>query len=108
MYDLEGNVEFNFFSYGIGETYKKLKRWTPYLSLGVGLCMACSDGYTAWAPTLPMGFGVRYKVSERWNLSASFVMIKAFGDHVDGKNLRTYTILNHLLLRTTTGTRDFR
>ncbi len=93
VYDLEGNVEFNFFSYGIGETYKKLKRWTPYLSLGVGLCMACSDGYTAWAPTLPMGFGVRYKVSERWNLSASFVMVKAFGDHVDGKEL---TDLHHI------------
>lgn len=108
VYDLEGNVEFNFFSYGIGETYKKLKRWTPYLSLGVGLCMACSDGYTAWAPTLPMGFGVRYKVSERWNLSASFVMIKAFGDHVDGKELTDLHHIKSSLLRTTTGTRDFR
>lgn len=87
VYDLEGHVEFNFFSYGIGETYKKLKRWSPYLTLGVGLCMARCDGYTAWAPTLPMGFGVRYKVNERWNLNASFEMVKAFGDHIDGQAL---------------------
>ena len=26
-YDLGGRVEFNFFSYGIGESYKKLRRW---------------------------------------------------------------------------------
>ena len=54
VYDLEGHVEFNFFSYGIGETYKKLKRWSPYLTLGVGLCMARCDGYTAYGLRHPL------------------------------------------------------
>lgn len=87
VYDLGANVEFNFFSYGIGETYKKMKRWTPYLTIGIGMCMAHSGSDNAFAPTLPMGFGVRYKINERWNLAASFMMIKAFGDHIDSKQL---------------------
>ncbi|MDE6438669.1 MAG: hypothetical protein K2L62_03330, partial [Muribaculaceae bacterium] len=32
VYELGGRIEFNFFSYGIGETYKRLRRWTPYLT----------------------------------------------------------------------------
>ncbi|MBO5053084.1 MAG: outer membrane beta-barrel protein [Muribaculaceae bacterium] len=82
--DLAGYAEFNFFSFGIGETYKKLKRWTPYLKLGVGVAMATSDGSTAWAPTIPMGVGIKYKVSERFNLNAEFLAVKAFSDHIDG------------------------
>jgi len=34
-----------------------------------------------------VGIGVKYKVSQRMNLSAEFTMTKAFGDKVDGKNL---------------------
>ena len=85
--DLAGHVEFNFFSFGMGETYKRFKRWTPYLSLGVGVCMAMCDGETSFAPTLPMGAGIKYKVSERINLNIEFMMIKAFGDHIDGPEL---------------------
>ena len=44
VYDLGGRIEFNFFPYGIGETYKRLQRWTPYLTLGVGLTMATCEG----------------------------------------------------------------
>lgn len=82
--DLNARVEFNFFNYGIGETYKRMRRWSPYLTLGLGVCMSSSGGSTAFAPTIPMGAGIRYKPSERINLSFEFLMVKALGDHIDG------------------------
>lgn len=87
VYDLGARVEFNFFSYGIGETYKRLRRWTPYLTLGLGVCLSSCDGSVAAAPTLPMGMGIKYKISERLNFGAEFTMTKAFGDKVDGSQL---------------------
>lgn len=84
VYDLGARVEFNFFNYGIGETYKRLKRWSPYLTLGVGVCMSSSGGGSSFAPNIPMGLGLKYKVGERVNLSAEFTMTKVFGDKVDG------------------------
>ncbi len=76
VYDLGGRVEFNFFSYGIGETYKRLRRWSPYLTLGVGVSLSSSGGETSVAPSLPMGLGVKFKVSPRVNLAAEFTMTK--------------------------------
>lgn len=84
VYDLGGRVEFNFFNYGIGETYKRLRRWTPYLTLGVGVSLSSSGGTTSVAPNLPMGAGVKFKIKERLNLTAEFTMTKVFGDKVDG------------------------
>lgn len=85
--DLGIRGEFNFLPYGIGETYKALRRISPYITLGIGACVSLSDGTSAIAPTIPVGIGVKYKVSQRMNLSAEFTMTKAFGDKVDGKNL---------------------
>lgn len=81
---LDVRAEFNFLPYGIGETYKRLKRVTPYLTLGVGACLAKSGSSTSVMPTLPMGVGVKYKLSHRLNLGVEFTMTKAFGDRVDG------------------------
>lgn len=84
VYDLGGRVEFNFFSYGIGETYKRLRRWSPYLTVGLGVSLSSSGGATSVAPNLPMGFGFKYKLNPRVNLSAEFTMTKVFSDKVDG------------------------
>ena len=85
--DLGARVEFNFFNYGIGETYKRLRRWTPYLTVGVGVALSSADGSLFVAPTLPMGFGFKYKLNPRLNLGLEMTMAKAFGDHLDGKEL---------------------
>lgn len=84
VYDFGARVEFNFFSYGIGETYKRLRRWSPYLTVGIGMSLSSSGGETSFAPNLPMGAGIKFKVSERVNLGAEFTMTKVFGDKVDG------------------------
>lgn len=87
VYALDVRGEFNFLPYGIGETYKRLRRWTPYLALGVGACLSSSGGKTSVAPTIPMGFGFKFKATPRINLGIEFSMTKAFGDHVDGPDL---------------------
>lgn len=85
--DLSGRVDFNFFPYGIGETYKSLKRWTPYLTAGVGVTMASCSGNTAFGPNIPVGLGFRYKPGERLNLFVEFTVTKVFNDHIDGPDL---------------------
>ncbi|MDE6301332.1 MAG: porin family protein [Muribaculaceae bacterium] len=87
VFDLGLRGEFNFFSYGIGETYKRLRRWSPYLAVGVGVSLASSGGNTAVAPSLPLAFGVKFKLKERLNLMGEFSMTKVFSDHVDGANM---------------------
>ncbi len=93
VYDLTVRGEFNFFPYGIGETYKRLRRWTPYLALGLGVSLASSGGNTAVAPSIPMAFGFRYKLRERLNLMAEFSMTKVFSDHVDGADLADLNLI---------------
>lgn len=87
VYEFSVRGEFNFFPYGIGETYKRLRRWTPYITVGVGVALGASGGNTCVSPTIPMGLGVKYKISKRWNLAAEFSMTKTFNDHFDGRNL---------------------
>lgn len=91
VYSLEARAEFNFLPYGMGETYKKLRRWSPYLTVGVGACLSSSEGCTAVAPSIPMGVGVKFKAKPRLNLIAEFTMTKTFSDKVDGPHLGDLT-----------------
>lgn len=101
VFDLGARAEFNFFPFGIGETYKKLRRWTPYLALGLGCAVASSGGSTSAALSLPMGVGVKFKVRPRFNMAVEFDMTKVFGDHVDGSELSDlYTIKSSFLKNT--------
>lgn len=84
VFDLGERIEFNFFAYGIGETYKKLRRWTPYLTAGVGFTLASCSGQTNFGFNIPLGAGFKYKIKERLNLGIEFTMTKVFSDHVDG------------------------
>lgn len=100
VYDLGGRIEFNFFSYGIGETYKKLRRWSPYLTLGIGVSVATCEGETHAGFNIPMGAGVKYKLRERWNLGVEFTMTKVFSDHIDGPLADLYQIKSSFLKNT--------
>lgn len=99
-YDLGGRIEFNFFSYGIGETYKKLRRWSPYLTLGIGVTLATCDGESNLGFNIPMGVGFKYKLKERLNLGLEFTMTKVFSDHVDGALSDLYQIKSSFLKNT--------
>ena len=83
LYDLGAQFEFNFLNYGIGSKYLKLKRISPYLTLGLGATLATGDG-DAFTLNVPMGVGVKYKLSERLNIGLEFTMRKTFSDELDG------------------------
>lgn len=101
IYDLGARAEFNFLNYGIGENYKQLSRVTPYLSLGIGMVLANVEGESFTAATLPMAFGVKYKLRERLNLGLEFSMTKVFGDHIDGKKLSDLYLIKSSFLKNT-------
>lgn len=84
LYDLGAQMEFNFFDYGIGASYLKLKRLTPYVTLGLGGTLASTGGQTSFAVNMPIGVGVKFKLKERVNFGFEFTMRKAFGDKLDG------------------------
>lgn len=80
-------VEFHFFNYGMGESYRKLKRWTPYITAGVSITGWTVDGSGSATFTIPMGVGFKFKPALRWNIGLEFLMKKTFSDRVDGDNL---------------------
>lgn len=88
FYEIGELAEFNFFNYGIGETYRRLKRWTPYLAGGISVTAWNVKGKSGAAFTLPFGIGVRYKPSLRFNIGLEFLMKKTFTDKLDGPDLQ--------------------
>lgn len=84
FYEVSELFEFNFFEYGIGETYRKLKRFTPYITAGVGATLWTVDKKIYGGFTIPLGIGFKYKVNKRVNLGLEFLMKKVFSDRLDG------------------------
>ena len=87
FYELGELAEFNFFNFGTGPAYRKLRRISPYITAGVSLTLWKTNGKTGIAFTLPFGAGVKYKLSERWDLGLEFLMKKVFTDRLDGEQL---------------------
>lgn len=87
MVDLGIQAEFNFFNYGIGQSYLNTKRISPYILAGVGFVMVPKKGDGYYSLDLPLGVGVKYKAGKRWNLMFEFSMRKTLGDKLDGKTL---------------------
>lgn len=107
VYDLGVRGEVNFFGYGIGETYKRLRRWTPYLGLGLGVSVSACGGKTAAGLNIPMAVGVRYKLKPRVNLFAEFVMTKTFSDKIDGPQLNDLYQIKSSFIKNTDWYSDF-
>lgn len=87
FFELSEMFEFNFLNYGIGERYRNLKRFSPYITAGLGATMWTSGGYLGAAFTLPFGVGAKFKLTQRLNLGLEFLMKKVFSDKLDGKEL---------------------
>ena len=87
FYELGEMAEFNFFNFGIGERYRNLNRFSPYISAGLSDTVWTVGGYTSGAFTLPFGVGAKFKVNRRLNLGLEFLMKKVFSDRLDGPAL---------------------
>lgn len=87
FYELGEMAEFHFFNYGMGENYRKLKRWTPYITAGLSVTAWKADKFGA-ALTIPFGIGFKYKPALRWNIGLEFLMKKTFTDRLDSSDLK--------------------
>lgn len=76
--------EFNFWNYGWGNDFREKKRLVPFVTMGVGAGFASGDGDTAWAITVPLGAGMKWKMARRWNVQLTCLFTKTFSDKVDG------------------------
>lgn len=93
FYELGELFEFNFFEFGIGETYRKLKRITPYITAGLSATLWTVEKSVYAGFTIPLGIGVKFKANKRLNLGLEFLMKKVFSDRLDGVELEDpYTI----------------
>lgn len=60
---------------------KAISDWTPYASLGMGIC-AVIGGRVAFA--LPLGCGAKVALGSRFTLAAEVRFVKLFSDGLDG------------------------
>jgi hypothetical protein len=83
LFDLGGQVEFNFFPYSDKFTYANAQRFSPYVLLGLGATVAPGNGHTLAGLNLPIGAGLKYKLKNRINLGCEFSIRKLFSDDLD-------------------------
>lgn len=81
--DFSVKFEYNFWPFGTGREYHGAQPLTPFVSMGAGLAFASGSSSTT-AFQLPLGFGVKYKVADRLNLSAEWLMHISGSDKLDG------------------------
>lgn len=82
--DIGGRYEYNFWPYGTGREYKGAKRLVPYITGGIGLTIASTEGGSVIATNLPLGAGIKYKIAPRLNLNAAWIMHFTTSDNIDG------------------------
>ena len=73
--------ELHFLPYGFHTGYLGYKRLVPYLQLGLG--GVYSTAGKAFAPEVPLGLGLKYKLSERLNLGFDWQMHFTTSDKLD-------------------------
>ena len=81
--DFSARFEYNFWAFGTGREYHGAKPLTPFISLGCGLAFAKADEAVV-ALQLPIGFGMKYKLANRLNLTAEWLMHISGSDKLDG------------------------
>lgn len=84
MVDMAAIYEYNFLPYGTGRDYRGAKRLTPFVMGGLGLTMVKTTGKTRAAMILPIGLGVKYKMSERVNIGLEWAVNFSTSDWLDG------------------------
>lgn len=89
LLELSGVMEYNFLDY---YDEKRKHRWTPYFMVGVAVTnynnrVQSPRGYKPYVNStifaVPVGVGIKYALSNHWNLGAEFGARKTFTDAVD-------------------------
>ena len=75
--------EYNFWAYGTGKEYYGARRLVPFITLGLGMAHHNGDN-SGITMSLPIGAGIKYKVSQRLNLTAEWAIRFTPSDYLDG------------------------
>ena len=76
--------EYNFWPYGTGKEYRGARRFTPFITLGAGATWYGGEN-KGMTINLPIGAGIKYKIGQRLNLMAEWVMRFTMSDNLDGR-----------------------
>ena len=84
LVDVGLRYEYNFWPYGTGREYRGAKPLVPFVAIGLGAGFVKTDEKNIVATNMPIGFGVKYKVAERVNLTLEWMMHFTLSDELDG------------------------
>ena len=84
LVDVGLRYEYNFWPYGTGREYRGAKPLVPFVAIGLGAGFVKTDEKNIVATNMPIGFGVKYKMSERVNLTLEWMMHFTLSDELDG------------------------
>ena len=76
--------EYNFWAFGTGREYRGARPVAPFIAFGLGLCHVSTPEKGLLAMNLPLGFGVKYKVRDKMNLTAEWRVHFTGSDDLDG------------------------
>ena len=91
--DVQVRFEYNFWPYGTGREYHGARPLTPFIAWGLGFTIASAKvtqvqadqrKESSFAGQMPIGIGVKYKVANRVNLTAEWMMHFSGSDLLDG------------------------
>ncbi len=83
--DVNVRFEYNFWPFGTGREYLGARPLTPFIAIGAGVVIAKPDiADQTGAIQMPIGAGVKYKLGERLNLAAEWMMHFTGCDKLDG------------------------
>lgn len=99
LVDVGFRFEYNFWPYGTGREYFGAKPLTPFVAMGLGITYA-KAGNSVVSANVPIGFGVKYKIADRLNLTAEWAMHFSLSDKLDGVE-DPYTIKSSGLFKNT-------
>ena len=84
LVDVSLVFEYNFWPYGTGRDYRGAKRLTPYIYGGLGATSVSGGSKSVFTANVPMGIGVKYKMTERLNLGVDWGIHFSLSDELDG------------------------
>lgn len=83
LYEMGTQFEWNFWPYGNGLTRHDIRRFTPYMLLGMGATFAPEPAENLFTVNIPVGVGIKYKFAPRWNVGCEFAMRFTLSDRLD-------------------------
>lgn len=84
LVDVSLVFEYNFWPYGTGRDYRGAKRLTPYIYGGLGATSVSGGSKSVFTANVPIGIGVKYKMTERLNLGVDWGIHFSLNDELDG------------------------